>query len=381
MQPPACSAGRSSSYSYKLEVRRTEEHGNADALSRFPLNTTGNQHEMTAAEVYHAEFLESTVTAAAVRDETRKDPLLSRVVDRLKSGWQLQDPNTELSTFYKKRLELSLEARIILGGRRVVVPRSLRDQVLFQLHEEHMGIVRMKGLARSYVWWPGLDEQLEMLAKDCPACQVIRNVPPPSTDLIWPSPPDPWHRIHIDFAGPVNRQMILVLVDASTKWPEVIPVSSTTSASTIEELRSIFARFGLPVELVSDNGPQFTSSEFQEFMEGNGILHRMGAPFHPSTNGLAERMVQSVKQALNKIEKEPGSLKSKISRFLFSYRNTPHSTTGKSPATLMFGRLLRNRMDLLRPATITPPQLKPIVAKFQPGQPVLAIDYRPGRKW
>ena len=92
--------------------------------------------------------------------------------------------------------------------------------------------------------------------------------------------------------------MFLVVVDAHSKWPEVIPVSSTTSSSTIEVLRDLFARFGIPEQIVSDNGTQFVSEEFQAFIKSNGIRHITSAPYHPATNRLAERAVQTFKQAL-----------------------------------------------------------------------------------
>ena len=109
----------------------------------------------------------------------------------------------------------------------------------------------------------------------------------------------------MDFAGPVERPMLLIIADSTSKWPEIFPMATTTSAATIHVLRGVFARFGFPEVLVTDNGRQFVSSEFQEFMEKNGVQHIMGAPFHPQTNGMAERMVQSVKLALKKMEDHP----------------------------------------------------------------------------
>ena len=90
--------------------------------------------------------------------------------------------------------------------------------------------------------------------------------------------------------------MFLVVVDAHSKWPEVILVSSTTSSLTIEVLRDLFARFGIPEQIVSDNGAQFVSEEFQAFIRSNGIGHITSAPYHPVTNSLAEKAVQTFKQ-------------------------------------------------------------------------------------
>ena len=105
--------------------------------------------------------------------------------------------------------------------------------------------------------------------------------------------------IHVDYAGPVAGKMLLVVVDAHSKWPEVVPMPSSTTARTIQALRDMFARWGIPEQLVSDNGPQFTSDEFRVFMQSNGVKHIRTAPYHPATNGAAERFIQTVKRALH----------------------------------------------------------------------------------
>ena len=125
-------------------------------------------------------------------------------------------------------------------------------------------------------------------------------------------------------------RMFLILVDAHSKWMEVKPVSSATSAVTIEQLRSIFATHGLPEMLVSDNGSVFTSEEFKDFTKNNGIRHVTSAPYHPASNGLAERTVQTFKESMKKFSES--LISTRVSRFLFAYRNTPHTTTGSSPA-------------------------------------------------
>ena len=139
----------------------------------------------------------------------------------------------------------------------------------------------------------------------------------------------------------------LVIIDAHSKWIEVFKMNSTMAIATIEVLRTVFARFGIPESIVSDNGPQFTSSEFTEFCGLNGIRHVRVPPYHPLSNGLAERAVQTFKKGFKKLSK--GSVQDKISRFLFSYRIMPQSTTGTSPAELLFGRPLRSHLHLLKP--------------------------------
>ena len=142
--------------------------------------------------------------------------------------------------------------------------------------------------------------------------------------------------------------MILVIVDAHSKWIEALTVNAATSNATIEKLQSVFTIHGLPEVIVSNNGTAFTSEEFKEFIQKNGIRHLTSAPYHPASNGLAERAVQTLKSALKK-DRGGVSLETQICCFLFRYRNTPHSTTGIRPAELLLGRRPRSRLDLLHP--------------------------------
>lgn len=164
----------------------------------------------------------------------------------------------------------------------------------------------------------------------------------------WEWPEKPWTRLHVDYAGPFLGKMFLMLVDSHSKWIDVYPVTAATSQGTIEKVRQSFSVHGLPQMLVSDNATCFTSAEFDDFMSKNGIKHVTSAPFHPS-NGLAERAVQTLKEGLKRMQGENETLEAKVSKFLFSYRITPHSTTGLSPAEMLMSRRLRSAFDLLLP--------------------------------
>jgi len=153
----------------------------------------------------------------------------------------------------------------------------------------------------------------------------------------------------VDYAGPVNGRMFLIIIDAHSKWIEAVCTPTATSRAVIEELRILFARFGLPETVVSDNGTCFVSSEFESFLQSNGIKHLTSAPYHFSSNGLAERAVQIIKKGLKKTSL--GSIQARLATTLMSYRLTPQSTTGVSPAELLLGRQPRSRLDLLKPNT------------------------------
>ena len=131
---------------------------------------------------------------------------------------------------------------------------------------------------------------------------------------------------------------MLVVIDAHSKWPEVISMSSSTTQATIEGLGRLFAAYGLPQHLVSDNGPQFTSADFAVLLRKNGVKHIHSLPYHPSTNGLAEQFVRTLKAAMKNREiKDPHQ---RLMVFLLSYRATPHSTTNSSPCELFMQRSL-----------------------------------------
>ena len=130
--------------------------------------------------------------------------------------------------------------------------------------------------------------------------------------LLWPWSTKPWQRIHVDYAE-VKGQEFLLVVDSHSKWMEVFPMRSTTANATIEVLRALFSRYGLPLEVVSDNGPRFVAREFQTFLKMNCIKHTLCPPYHPSTNGLAERHVQTFKR-MYRVCPDKGSLQHKVAQ-------------------------------------------------------------------
>ena len=140
--------------------------------------------------------------------------------------------------------------------------------------------------------------------KTCAECQKHQNSPTKAPMHPWEWPKRAWSRIHIDYAGPIKGKMILVIVDAHSKWIEALTVNAATSNATIGKLQSVFTTHGLPEVIVSDNGTAFSSEEFKAFVQKNGIRHLTSAPYHSASNRLAERAVQTLKSALKKDQVE-----------------------------------------------------------------------------
>ena len=228
----------------------------------------------------------------------------------------------------------------------MIIPPQGRNAVLRELHEGHPGITKMKSLQRMYVWWPGVDKYIERSVQVCHHCQQQQSAPPVAPLQPWKWPSRPWARIHMDFAGPVQEKMVLVVNGSHSRWKEAYPTESAMSSVVVELSRVLFTQFGIPKVMVTDNGPCFVSEKLETFLAKNGIKHIMSAPYHPATNGLAERVVQTVKRGLKESQR---NMKARLAKVLMAYQTTVQSTTGMSPAQLLLGRRIQTRLDLLIP--------------------------------
>ena len=368
---------------YTIETRPTKLHGNCDALSRLPL--PHNMHDVVDDNhLFNVNQLESIpVNANDVAQNTKRDAVMSRVYMYVQNGhWD--DDKGPFEPFYRKRHELSTQQGVLFWQNRVVIPPPLRKQLLEELHVGHPGVVRMKAVARSYIWYPNIDSDIENHVLSCVPCAQTQKNPPECQLQNWRYPDHPMDRVHIDFAGPIEGKQLLIIVDAHTKWPHVEILNSTATAGVIECIRSFCAMFGLIKTLVSDNATCFTSDAFKTFCRSNGMRHVTGAVYHSRSNGKAEIVVKQVKNALKAMTPNSDkSLRHRLDEFLFRYRITPHGTTGEKPCVLMLNRSLRTRLDLIRPSLrsdVMTQQAKSrkhkyLMRKFQQGDPVMMKDY------
>lgn len=341
-------------YSFNIEYVPTDKFGNADGLSRLPQADEKPSPSMTAVQT-EVNALEDErvskmpITRTSILEAMTKSKVLPRVLKYVQNGWPEHCPDADLEPFFRRRTELSLRKGAILKGLQVIIPESLQEPLIAALHHGHMGINRMRNLARQHFWFPKMEQMIRETAERCSECAKVGPEMAKTSLHPWEEPEKPWDRIHIDYAGPKYGKMWLIVVDAKSKWPEVIATTSTSSAATIRALRNIFATHGLPKSIVSDNGTGFTSKEFEDYCKSRGIEHVLTPPWHPPSNGLAERFVRTFKESMAKNVSSVKPIDVALPSFLFEYRVTPHPATGMSPAEILMGRKLRTTLSLLHP--------------------------------
>ncbi|XP_014361064.2 uncharacterized protein K02A2.6-like [Papilio machaon] len=359
-----------SAYNYNIEYVRSADNS-ADYLSRASLVGVSESGE-GAAEAGRALCADAAaalcdraayvcfvvdgslpITVKELANETSRDTILHRVLKYVLNGWPKKETNPNFKPYFLCRNQLSLENGCLMRGHKVVVPSSLRQKILDELHTSHLGIVKTKAEARSRFWFPGVDDAIERLIGSCDICNRLRPSPPRTKISPWKFPPQPFFRVHIDFLGPLNGHTYLVVVDAYTKWVEVYDMNANSNSNAvIERLHDFIARFGLPKTIVSDNGTSFCSQLFLNFCAGNGITHLTTPAYYPASNGQAESSVKIVKKGIKSsllASRTAKESKLRLLKFLYDYRNSVHSTTGFSPAELVYGRKLRTRLDLINP--------------------------------
>ncbi|XP_037924372.1 uncharacterized protein K02A2.6-like [Hermetia illucens] len=372
-------------YNYDIQYHQGKYNILADCLSRLP-----NAHEAISEEaqkihkiyaVIQTRKLDDIVlTEQELRKQTKHNLILRRVIELIERHWpDTKCINNELKPYYDKLEELSYENGILMWQGRIIVPDNLQEVTLRHLHRGHPGIGSMRASARYYVWWPNIDKDVEHTVKSCMACQRQR---PKQSELpiyFWSLPEHCWQRLHVDFAGPFEGKMWIVLLDALSKWVEADVLYAATTRTLCEFLEEKFITFGYPEIIVSDNGSQFTSEEFRNYCQSHGIKHVTSSPYHPKTNGLAERFVRTFKERMKASEYDGLSQRQRLRTFLFTYRNTPHSFTGKAPSEFLLGRRLRTLFDNLKPNVRREMHFKHVKQnlqaeqsnrEFQPAQPV-----------
>ena len=277
------------------------------------------------------------LTLEEVATKTREDKLYGRLLKSAEAG-VLDNNDKELRRFSGVFDDLYIEDGVVYFGSRVVIPTCQQARLLEELHFIHIGAVRMKYTVRRYFWWPGITADIDKLANSCSGCRKFRKKPSPNTLCPWPFSRRPMERVHIDFFEFKGR-MVLLMIDSFSKkiWLHYMHLDTTTE-KTLAILWGWFcSETGFPTTLVSDNGPQLVSKEFEDKMKKWGINHLVIPPYHPASNGLAERAVGICKDRLKKMgaSGKPTQLHNALKYICRVQGLTPNTSTGRCPYELI----------------------------------------------
>lgn len=200
-------------YDFKIQFIKSEKNS-ADVLSRIPLG----QEKTPKVETTYLHHIDEMkiMDATLVKIETNKDSILSKVKYYIQTGWPEQ-VEKNLEPFKIKKDLLNLEQEVIIRGHRIVIPEKLKNKILKELHQNHLGIVKMKSISRGHIWWPGIDKDIEITAGKCKKCIEVRPMPKKTVLHTWEWPEQPWQRLHADFLGPFKGNLYLVIEDAHSK--------------------------------------------------------------------------------------------------------------------------------------------------------------------
>ena len=315
----------------------------ADTLSRAPNDDKDTSDEQFQQEV---EAFVNLVLQQLPASESRLKEIMEKqfqdetcqlLIKYCQSHWPERNKvASSAKPYISVANELSVCNGLLLRGDRIVIPLSIRQEILGKLHCGHQGITKCRERARQSVWWPGINKEIETMIQKCLVCCKHRTQ---HAEPLRPTPfpENPWQKVATDLFE-WKKTTYLLVVDYYSRYIEISSLTNTTSKAVIQRMKTIFARHGIPECLMSDNGPQFSSKEFHQFSKEYSFVHKTSSPNYPQANGEAERAVRTVKSLLNKNED--------IHLALLAYRSTPLKN-GYSPAELLMSRKLRTTIPII----------------------------------
>lgn len=341
----------------KYDVKMTYTPGKymytADTLSRAVDKQEKPGKEKCADIQAYVDMIMASLPASSkrteqIRQETEKDETLKELKRMIKQGWPeyKSDCPLRVQDYWTCKTELSVVDNIVFKGNKFVIPSSMRKEMLQKIHVGHLGEEKCKRRAREVMYWPRMNQDIGHTTASCEVCLTYRSKQQAEPLMTYPVPDRPFYRVGADLFD-CNGKSHIVVADYFSNYPEVATLQTTSSKAVIAFLKTVFARHGVPCELISDNGPQFASSEFADFAKEWGFQH-ITSPHYPRSNGLAESSVKVVKGLMNKA----GDGKEDFHHSLMIYRSAPLQN-GLSPAQMLMGRRIRTNLpiheDLLTP--------------------------------
>ena len=307
-----------------------------------------NGEELCISQI-DTQNLPTAITLQMIKEATAKDKDLQELAQLINRGYYKDTP--KLRPYKKIFTELGYEEGIIKRGDKVVVPKSLERKVVEAAHEGHQGEVKTKQLLRTTCWFPNMNKLVQEEVSACRGCQSTTYKP--TRDPLQPTklPIGPWKDLDSDFKGPLpGGEYLFVVVDEYSRYPEVEIVKSTASKNVLPSIDRIFSTHGFPETFKTDGGPPFNgddSHSFQTYLKWAGVKHKKVSAEDPEANGLAENFMKNLKKVWHIALQEKKNPQQEMYKFLRQYRATPHCTTGKAPAEILFGRKFKTRIPTL----------------------------------
>ncbi|XP_014676542.1 PREDICTED: sec1 family domain-containing protein 2-like [Priapulus caudatus] len=326
-------------YDLKVTYKPGKELLIADTLSRAYLN---EHDDSLYDELLDVNTISSLPMSQAKLEQfqtaTRQSASLQALRDIVLNGWpeSKNECPASVKPYWSFRDEIAYHDQLLFKSDRVIVPETLRAETLKKIHESHQGIVRSKQRARDVLFWPGMSQQIQETVEKCTVCAKYKTDNAKEPLMPHTVPDRPWSKVGVDLFT-CNGDDYIVVVDYYSKFSEVMQLRDQTSTTVINKLKSVFARHGIPDTLMSDNGPQLTSSEFLKFAATWDFRHITSSPRFPQSNGQAENAVKTMKTMIKKCREEGND----PYLALLDLRNTPVDNIGKSPAQLLMSRRLR----------------------------------------
>ena len=348
---------RLQNYQLNVVYKKGQELYIADTLSRayIPFSNQVSQNELefirSVEEIDMTQHLAVTKERLAdFQQKTKDDAVLQQLKQTIQLGWpNTRDAvSTEVRAFYSYRDELTVQDEILFRGNRVIVPAAMRSEMLKKIHASHIGIEGCLRRAREILFWPGMTAAIRDCISACGTCNSFR-MEQPKQPLIPQEVPDrPWSKVAVDLFT-LDKTEYIIMVDDYSNFFELRVLSDTRASSIITSLKSQFARHGIPNTVRSDNGPQFSASDFKTFSKEWDFEHITSSPYYARSNGKVENAVNTAKRILKKAKldhKDPHLA-------LLDWRNTPTEGLDSSPVQRLMGRrtrtLLPTSARLLKP--------------------------------
>ena len=343
--------------------RQGKLHAIPDALSRAPVDDPAPDDEEAEQDVSHqiASMVATLVSEAPaddagpfrdaalsdVRAAAAKDPEMVALKDVILAGFP--DHRTQLhpllGPYWGLRDRLAVDAGLVVCGRRLVIPPSLRRATLERLHASHQGVERTKRRARQTVYWPRVDQDIENLVRACSKCQLHLPSQQKEPMITEKTPSRVFEAVSADYFAWAGRTF-LVYVDRLSGWPFVSRVTGeATARDLVSSLRRMFSATGVPACIRTDGGPQFSARLTRQFLSRWGVEHQQSTPHYPQSNGHAEAAVKAVKRLIQKVTAGGDLDTDEFTAGLLELRNTPRAD-GRSPAQILYGHPLRSAVPM-----------------------------------